>query len=201
MRTAAAGGARDRIADGSQVPIVVCGRPQSTTCVLVQHEGPRLIVVWTQRSDWETARGLPKPVSNPAAPDSAAMSADGRRLALLLPLERTLRILSLAGEPQRDVRVSDRPFDATVFHWSADGARLVRVEHAATLPGGYGPAAHLSGRPRASDRAPERARRNGCDSVARRPAHRHDPDEHGQERVDVEALNRDARRTLQGGRR
>jgi Tol biopolymer transport system component len=44
MRTAAAGGARDKIAEGSQVPIVVCARPPSTACVLVQHEGPRLIV-------------------------------------------------------------------------------------------------------------------------------------------------------------
>jgi eukaryotic-like serine/threonine-protein kinase len=121
MRTAAAGGARDKIAQGSQVPIVVCARPPSTTCVLVQHEGPRLIVYGPSLQNGDRRR-LTETSLSPPAPYSAAMSADGRRLALLLPLERTLRILSLAGEPPRDVRVIDHPFDATVFHWSADGA-------------------------------------------------------------------------------
>jgi len=65
---------------------------------------------------------LAETTHDPREPYSAAISADGFQLAILLPLERTLRIVSLRGEPPRDVRAGDRPLDPSLFYWSADGA-------------------------------------------------------------------------------
>ena len=52
----------------------------------------------------------------------ADLSPDGSRVAILMPTERRIRILSLQGAPPVDVAIVGWPLDPRAFYWSSDGA-------------------------------------------------------------------------------
>jgi serine/threonine protein kinase len=116
-RTALSGGARDRLTDDKLEHMALCARSPSAGCVLVEREGTDLSIY---SLDPERGRGR-KITSTPAAATvQAAISPDGSQVAVLMPTERRIRVVSLAGTQSRDVPIAAR-LDDSPLYWSVDG--------------------------------------------------------------------------------
>jgi serine/threonine protein kinase len=121
MRIAAAGGPPQRVRDGSPWQFVLCAQPPSQTCVFVDREGTRYDIYALDPIHGKGRRMASTDLgSEPYA--AAAISPDGSRVAIMMASGRRLRIVSLRGDPDRDVTIHDRPLVVNAFYWSADGA-------------------------------------------------------------------------------
>jgi serine/threonine protein kinase len=121
MRISASGGSPERVSMGPAFQLVLCGHRGSHTCVLAEREGTRLQIAALDPLHGKGGRlatiELGSEVFTPLA-----LSPDGSRLAVEMVSERRMRIVSLRGEPDREVPLGDRQLIAAAFFWSADGA-------------------------------------------------------------------------------
>jgi eukaryotic-like serine/threonine-protein kinase len=119
LRTPASGGPREKVAGESQYHWVLCSRSASAVCVLIEFNNAQMMA-----SALDPVRGKGHTIAvtdvgaDPSYPTS--LSRDGSRLAILIPSDKRIRVLSLSGEPTRDVRVPGWSLDRAMFHWSAD---------------------------------------------------------------------------------
>ena len=120
LRTPFAGGPREKVADTTQHGVALCAKAPSTVCVLVEHDDTQLWI-YSLTPDNVRARRITT-TSLPNAQVRASISPDGSRVAVQMPTERRIRVLSLNGDAPRDVQIPDRSLDGSLFFWSADGA-------------------------------------------------------------------------------
>ena len=183
-RTALSGGARDRLTDDKLEHMALCARSPSAGCVLVERDGTDLSIY---SLDPERGRGR-KITSTPAAATvQAAISPDGSQVAVLMPTERRIRVVSLAGTQSRDVPIAAR-LDDSPLYLVGRRQRMVRVQHNHPIPGRDGTAAR---RPRWSHQnrlAPDRPRLDIGNPSARRSPYRAHTNEHDHQRLDAEKL-------------
>jgi Tol biopolymer transport system component len=97
-----------------------CARAPSTVCVVVEREANHLDVYALDPSQGK-GRKIATTETGSSAWSSSALSPDGSHLAVLMPAEGQIRILSLHGDASRDVPIKGRPLDSTPFYWSAEG--------------------------------------------------------------------------------
>ena len=119
MRTAAAGGARQQVSAVSQFKWALCAR-SSPTCVLIEHDTKHMVIYALDPEHGKGAR-ITSTELGVGRFYQADLSPDGSRVAIKMPVEQRIRILSLQGEPPRDVTITGWPLDLAVFFWSADG--------------------------------------------------------------------------------
>jgi hypothetical protein len=121
LRTPATGGAREKVADESRLRWALCARAPSTDCVLGELAGTQLSIY---ALDPQTGMGRRITSTdmgfNP--PTFPSISPDGSRVAVQMTIDHRIRILSLRGDPPRDIPVIDWPLDGGAFYWSADGS-------------------------------------------------------------------------------
>ena len=131
-RTSVSGGARDKLADDRLEHIALCARTASAGCVLVERDGTDLSIY---SLDPERGRGRKLTGTQVAATVQADISPDGSQVAVLMPTEGRIRVLSLAGAPSRDVLVTAR-LDGSSINWSHDGNGWYVSSTSARYPAG-----------------------------------------------------------------
>jgi Tol biopolymer transport system component len=121
MRTPAVGGPPQQLTAKPEFRIPLCARPPSRTCVLVEQNGTREVIYALDpiRGEGPAIASTDLGTNSYYAVD---LSPDGSRVAIEIIEDRRIRIMSLQGEPVRDVTIPDRPLDPDSFHWSADSA-------------------------------------------------------------------------------
>ncbi len=118
-QTPAAGGPREKVADDSHPHWALCPRSTSAGCVLVEQDRTELVIY-----ELDPLRGKGRVIARSAVTSDpyfpTDLSHDGSRLAILMTKERRIRVLSLNGEPPRDVAVTGWSLGFGAFYWSAD---------------------------------------------------------------------------------
>jgi Tol biopolymer transport system component len=120
MRVSASGGPAYRVIEAPSMDWPSCARSPSTRCVLAQRRSNQMIF-----SALDPMRGKGPELartdvgSSPFYPSD--LSPDGSQIAMVLPNEGRIRVLSLTGAPAHDVVVTGRSLNsAQPFTWSAD---------------------------------------------------------------------------------
>jgi serine/threonine protein kinase len=121
LRTPAAGGPREKVADESRPHWALCARASSTVCVLVEQDSTQLSI-YSLDAQQGKGRKITSTHLGSSAPVATDISPDGSDVAVQMPVERRIRVLSLNGGPSRDVAITGWALDPTPFYWSADGA-------------------------------------------------------------------------------
>jgi Tol biopolymer transport system component len=135
MRTPAAGGPTERVVDEPGLQTALCSRPPSTVCVLVKTEGKQLVIYALEPREGAGRKITSADVgASPFYPPS--ISPDGSRVAILMPAEQRIRIVSLLGEAPRDVALEGWSVDPSYFHWTADGRGWYVSSTSTALAGG-----------------------------------------------------------------
>jgi serine/threonine protein kinase/Tol biopolymer transport system component len=140
MRTPESGGPREQMADESGTHLVLCARAPSKVCVWAERAGA-VLSFYSFDSQGRKDRLITH--TTVSAGLHADMSPDGSQVAVLLPAERQIRLVSLTGAAD-DVVVADRLLDDAPIHWSFDakgwyvsstpptypvGTQLLHVDH------------------------------------------------------------------------
>ena len=121
MRIPVSGGPPQKVADSTHQPFAACARGRSKACVLIEQEGDQLIVYALDPKHGRGARITTSDVPYPGASYGTDLSPDGSRLAIRMGTEGRIRILSLQGQPTRDVSVAARHLDPVTPYWAPDG--------------------------------------------------------------------------------
>jgi hypothetical protein len=134
MRVAISGGPPQRIGEpGSDTAL--CARAPSAVCVLVKREVDQ--VVFYDLSVRGVGRKITAADVGSSSPFYApSMAPDGTRVAIMMAAERRVRIVSLVGEPVRDVAIEGRSLDMSSFHWTPDGTGWYLSSTSAAPAGG-----------------------------------------------------------------
>jgi serine/threonine protein kinase/Tol biopolymer transport system component len=148
MRTPESGGPREQLADESGAHVVLCARSPSKGCVWAERVGAELAIYsfdshggkgrLVTRTTQGSQRGPHSPIAQVASVSAglhADMSPDGSQVAVLLPAERQIRVLSLAGDKD-DVIDVDRLLDDAPIHWSFDAKGWYVSSTPPTYPAG-----------------------------------------------------------------
>jgi serine/threonine protein kinase len=148
MRTPESGGPREQMADESGTHLVLCARSPSKVCVWAERVDAELSIYSFDpqrgkgRLITRTTQGSQKrshsPVAHAASVSKglhADISPDGSQVAVLLPAERQIRVVSLAGAADLVV-VADRLLDDAPIHWSLDGKGWYVSSTPPTYPAG-----------------------------------------------------------------
>jgi Tol biopolymer transport system component len=120
MRTAAAGGPRETLADDSKFHSVLCAKAPSTTCIVIERDGTELSIYTVNPDNVRARKIATTDIIGAQAP--SAISPDGSKVAVQMPAARRIRVLFLNGDAPLDIPLPDRPLDGDAFYWSADGA-------------------------------------------------------------------------------
>ena len=122
IRVRASGGPPEKVLDKPGFYFVCCARAPGGRCVLSESEsdGPVFYAFDPVHGKGsELARASLSRASRYVPWD---LSPDGSRIAIRIPGEGRIRILSLAGKPPREVAVRGWAFDEySLLFWSADG--------------------------------------------------------------------------------
>jgi len=121
MRIAASGGLPQKVGEPA-LQWASCAQPPATNCVLVEQDRKQRLTVYAL----DPLQGKGRVITSIAmeyksAYYHSALSPDGTRLAILMPNERRMRIVSLRDPSTSDVRMAERPFIPNVFYWSHSG--------------------------------------------------------------------------------
>ena len=122
MRVRAAGGPAEKVLDKPGLYDVACARAPAERCVLSETESNGLVFY-----AFDAVHGKGSELARAALGAAShyaiwGLSPDGSRIAIRTPGEGPIRILSLAGEPPREVAVHGWTFDSfSMLFWSADG--------------------------------------------------------------------------------
>jgi len=134
MRIPLTGGVPQPLTTVLSESAVFCARPPAGLCVLAELNGDHTLAI---ASEIDVLKGRGRELARiPADPNTVGywdfdVSPDGRRLAFSGNPDGPIRILSLRGEPERELQSSLR--NVQEFHWSADGNGLYVPTH--TLEG------------------------------------------------------------------
>ena len=124
MRVRASGGPSENVLDKPGFDNPRCPRAPADRCVLSEIKSNGLVFYAfdpVHGKGSELARASLSPASRYAV-FLWDLSPDGSRIAIRIPGEGRIRILSLAGEPPREVAVHGWTFDQySLLFWSADG--------------------------------------------------------------------------------
>ena len=126
MRAPIAGGPSQLILAGDlDVQGLRCARSPATLCAVSERSADRKMLVFAALDPVKgRGRKLAELNTDPAADYKWDLSPDGARIAVLKRLEGRIQILSLNGDPPRELRVKgwNRLGD---LDWAADGRRLL----------------------------------------------------------------------------
>jgi dipeptidyl aminopeptidase/acylaminoacyl peptidase len=133
MRTPSSGGAREKLADNARSHAVLCARPPSTVCVFAERNGAELSV-----DAFDVAHGRGRRIATTSIKPGGQIeiSPDGSLVAIQMAAEGRMRVLSLQGDPPRDIDIRARRLDGSLFSWSPDSAGWYLSSTAAEYPTG-----------------------------------------------------------------
>jgi eukaryotic-like serine/threonine-protein kinase len=120
MRIPASGGPPQRVTEQPEFQFPLCARSPSNTCVLVEQDGRR-DVIYALDSVHGKGRRIASTELESDRYCPVDISPDGSRVAVEMAAEGRIRIVSLQGDPDRDVTIHDRPITTDSFYWSSDG--------------------------------------------------------------------------------
>jgi serine/threonine protein kinase len=135
LRTPSVGGPREKVADDSRQHLVLCARHPSSVCVLAEYGGSELSIYELNETTTVRRKITSTPVGS-GGPVPADISPDGSSVAIQMPNDHRIRVLSLRGGPVRDVKVTPWPLDGGAFYWSGDGAGWYVSSTPARYPAG-----------------------------------------------------------------
>src|SRR6516164_1837431 len=122
MRVRAAGGPPEKVLDKPGFSDIRCARAPAERCVLKEIESGVDVFYAFDPVRGKGSELLRASLSRAHHYVPWDLTPDGSRIAIKIPGEGRIRVLSLAGEPPREVAVAGWTFDwYSLLSWSADG--------------------------------------------------------------------------------